>query len=284
MNLFDSSEILDSEGLELISLKKVNLDGFEPIFKKRHSHSVYEFYVQLKGSYVLNADSGSYSMGVGTAFLVPPGVYHMTQSASEDLCRVSISFKIEGERASEVKKKLHSGVYSFEIDEVLLNLCKKVFLEEREAPFFKEKVNSITTILLIELLRDIGVGELGNKKNKEETLEDFRTQTIDAFFDAHLLDDVTSDMLAEKLFISNRQLNRIMKKIYGLTFNQKLIAGRMDQAAWLLRTSDIPATKIAQAVGYESKSYFYRAFRAQYGLSPYEYRKKMRESEDDLQG
>lgn len=47
---------------------------------------------------------------------------------------------------------------------------------------------------------------------------------------------------------------------------------RLNHAARLLTTTDLPIKRIAQSVGYESRSYFSRAFRARYDADPSDYR------------
>ena len=48
----------------------------------------------------------------------------------------------------------------------------------------------------------------------------------------------------------------------------------MEQAASLLRTSDLSVAEIAQAVGYDSPSKFSAAFKAFFHILPKEYRKQ----------
>lgn len=47
---------------------------------------------------------------------------------------------------------------------------------------------------------------------------------------------------------------------------------RLYRAARLLQVTDLPIKAVAKSVGYESRSYFSRAFRAVYGVDPTEYR------------
>lgn len=49
---------------------------------------------------------------------------------------------------------------------------------------------------------------------------------------------------------------------------------RLQWAAELLRTTDMPVKAVAPRVGYASRSYFSRAFKAHYGLDPAAYRKR----------
>ena len=51
---------------------------------------------------------------------------------------------------------------------------------------------------------------------------------------------------------------------------------RLDKAAYLLRTSALTVGQVIELVGYDNTSYFHRAFRARFGLTPAAYRKQMR--------
>lgn len=69
-------------------------------------------------------------------------------------------------------------------------------------------------------------------------------------------------------------VSRLLKKRLGRTFKELLQLRKLQQAAYLLDNSTLPADRILTAVGYENSSYFYRCFREKYGCSPREYRKK----------
>ena len=55
-------------------------------------------------------------------------------------------------------------------------------------------------------------------------------------------------------------------------FKALLLEKRLSKAAQLLRETKLSTQDIIFAVGYENTSYFYRAFRARFGLTPREYR------------
>lgn len=59
----------------------------------------------------------------------------------------------------------------------------------------------------------------------------------------------------------------------GQTPNLYLMRYRLDKSAELLKSSDMPITEIAFAVGFGGSSYYAEAFRRWYGKSPTEYRK-----------
>ena len=67
-------------------------------------------------------------------------------------------------------------------------------------------------------------------------------------------------------------LSREIHRYTGKTYTQLLQERRLSQAAFMLRSTDRKIDDIAQAVGYENISYFYRIFKLSYGVSPRSYR------------
>ena len=59
-------------------------------------------------------------------------------------------------------------------------------------------------------------------------------------------------------------------------FNRYLNNVRITKAKELIRSSDLRLTDISQMVGYDDQSYFTKVFRRIAGMSPNEYRKKVR--------
>jgi AraC family transcriptional activator of mtrCDE len=66
---------------------------------------------------------------------------------------------------------------------------------------------------------------------------------------------------------------------FGRTAMDLLREVRLDRGAELLRTTDLPVQTVAERVGLSSRSYFSKAFRAQFGVDPAGYRAAAREDE-----
>ena len=67
-------------------------------------------------------------------------------------------------------------------------------------------------------------------------------------------------------------LSREIKKCTGRTYTDLVQAKRLNQAAYLLRTTAMNVIDIAMAVGYDNISYFHRIFQKKYGVTPKKYR------------
>lgn len=72
------------------------------------------------------------------------------------------------------------------------------------------------------------------------------------------------------------RLSRLVHAATGQTYRELLSRKRLDKAAYLLRTSALTVGQVIELVGYDNTSYFHRAFRARFGLTPAAYRKQMR--------
>ena len=67
-------------------------------------------------------------------------------------------------------------------------------------------------------------------------------------------------------------LSREIRRKSGKTYTELVQEKRLNQAAFLLRSTDRKVEDIALAVGYENISYFHRIFRKEYGVSPRQFR------------
>lgn len=79
--------------------------------------------------------------------------------------------------------------------------------------------------------------------------------------------------LAQRYRISVTTLKNQFSKVYGDTPSRYLRRRRMEQAALLLKTTDMGVGKIAESVGYQNASKFSSAFADYYGMAPKEYKK-----------
>lgn len=86
---------------------------------------------------------------------------------------------------------------------------------------------------------------------------------------------ITIEELSKQYLINPTTLKAAFKSVYGTSLAAHIREHRMEQAARLLRTSDMTIAQIAQAVGYDSQSKFTAAFKTFFHMLPREYRKQM---------
>lgn len=82
----------------------------------------------------------------------------------------------------------------------------------------------------------------------------------------------TQEKVAEFFHISPNYVSILLKKYTGYTYIQLIQEQKLQFAATMLRTTTLSVTAIANEVGYENISFFYKKFQEKYHCSPNEYR------------
>ncbi|MDO9438905.1 GlxA family transcriptional regulator [Hydrogenophaga sp.] len=91
---------------------------------------------------------------------------------------------------------------------------------------------------------------------------------------AHLKDDLSVPALASLAGMSERSFARIFRSETGTTPAEFVENARIDAARRLVEDSELPAKRLADAVGYANVDSFRRAFDRRLGVSPGEYRRR----------
>ena len=123
--------------------------------------------------------------------------------------------------------------------------------------------------LVILALRQIGKDEL-------VCPETFINRALGYHY-SHFSESVTVGDAAAYVGYTPNYFNTCFHRQMGQPFGEYLRQMRLTYAENLLRSSQLPVTEVAYESGFGSLSYFSRCFRDQYGVSPQEYRKYLKE-------
>ncbi len=128
---------------------------------------------------------------------------------------------------------------------------------------------------LRDKLREAGA-EIGVRAPSDEPLTDSAlVRTVREAIEAHLTEPGFGiEALADAIGMSRQQLHRRMKDEADQTPTAYLRTYRLERAADLLRTRQGNVSEVAYAVGFNSQTYFSRAFRAHFGEPPSAYAKR----------
>ena len=83
------------------------------------------------------------------------------------------------------------------------------------------------------------------------------------------------DLLYVVYFMTTKQVNNLCKERYNMTYKQRQIRIRIENAKKLLRDTDISINEVATIVGYTNFTSFYKTFKELIGVSPAHYRKSL---------
>ena len=96
------------------------------------------------------------------------------------------------------------------------------------------------------------------------------------FVERHLTDDISCERAAAAANMSVRSFYNYFEALTGHTYGGYARRRRLSRAVCRLRDSEEPVIVVALQCGYESPEAFSRAFRAEYGLSPVQFRRSRR--------
>lgn len=110
-------------------------------------------------------------------------------------------------------------------------------------------------------------------KNLKENDKEF-IKKIDTYIHENIMDcKLNAAMLATFMASSISTLNRRISNITGQNTTNYIRSKRLGRAKYLLKNTDMNMGEIQDVCGFESPSYFSRAFKGEYGVTPSEFRK-----------
>lgn len=107
-----------------------------------------------------------------------------------------------------------------------------------------------------------------------QTSEHSGVREVQDYVLANLKDDLSVPVLASRAGMSERSFARIFRSETGTTPAEFVENARIDAARRLAEESDLPAKRLADAVGYANVDGFRRAFGRRLGVSLVEYRRR----------
>lgn len=111
----------------------------------------------------------------------------------------------------------------------------------------------------------------------------FITEEIDVainYFNEHYNEDISIEEYAACRHMSTSWFIRNFKKYTGSTPMHYILSIRISNAESLLEATEYNVTEISNIVGYGNPLYFSRIFKKMKGISPTEYRKRIKEKTD----
>ncbi|HIW32788.1 MAG TPA: response regulator [Candidatus Paenibacillus intestinavium] len=87
----------------------------------------------------------------------------------------------------------------------------------------------------------------------------------------HYAEDVTLDVIADKVFLTRNYLSQIFKQVTGENYNNYITRVRMEKAKELMLLKKYKLYEITEMVGYKNNAYFSQQFKKHTGKNPSEF-------------
>lgn len=236
----------------------------------RHSNTAHELHIILEGSCRVALEGQELELKAGQALLIIPHTFHCCRSITEPFLRLTVSF-IPQNQAPLAECAVGGQYILFSITPAINRLCYEIFdeMDQHSDYLVNEMLCAMFSQLMIHVLRAVQPGQDSHVIIFDHSV----AHTIDTYFSSSNMQGChTRKDLSEKLHCSERQLNRILSELYGMTFQEKRLQARMDHAKYLLRNTEMKIPEISSQVGYSNETSFYKVFRATCGMTPKEFR------------
>lgn len=244
----------------------------------RHNHAVCELHIILEGSSKFQIEEDIFQLEAGQALIIRPGVFHSNIEITKPFLRLSLSFSITDKFNVWKDDDLNISYFHFKVTPFILQTCYNIFEEHDKGTSYlgQEMLSVLISQLLISIFRTV---QKNKTTDSDAVTSDFRIyQTVDAFFSIPINPyekDFSRKKLANALHCSERQIDRLIPKLYSMTFQQKRNQARMDYAKYLLSHTDKKISEICTLVGYANAAPFNRLFKSHYGITPQKFRATM---------
>ncbi len=266
--------------LSLIIIRPANCQNTESaVYQKvMHSHSYHELFICMKGNVFIKTENGLVHLQEKDICIVPSNLLHIKLPTEKnvELVGIGISFV---QRHVKDAANLYKIFQDFFVQEDIILLHQQPQLYNQLAEILNNisnQENYLPALKLAVLLSDIINSNLvaTSGQNGNKFLDDNnRQRKLDHLINVHFSKNLTSADIAKDLFISVRQLDRIVQKRYGTTLRNVINDKRMLVACQMLLETEMSVDNIGTAVGFCSRSSFYREFKKKYHMTPAEYRK-----------
>ena len=278
MQIYKADEIFaEGEGI-LVKREVVHRE------KEAHKHEFIEIVFIRSGEGVESVGGVDYKVRRGDMLFVNFGREHAFSSSGMEFIHILLRPEFMSEElinsdnifdifalppfASIEGKCSPSELVSFSGSDLIsvTNLVDGMLAEyETKRSGYRAVLHAYAQILFTMLLRKLKENDGGN---------DLATSKIERYVEEHLFDKISLSDIAADCFYNPSYFSRKFKSYFGKNLSSYVREKRLLAAARLLSSTELSSTDIAAECGFSDKTQFYKLFKAEFGCTPSEYRKK----------
>ncbi len=263
-------------------------NSHERVFVPYHWHREIEVIFVLKGTLMLSVNEEKFSGTAGDVFWIGQQELHGMSTGEEPTCYNALVFPMEflnfemfdciqchylnplcrkekGFPTWIPRQGAHYGQAWKELLEIAV-------LDRERGPGYQLATKASLLKFVSLLVQD---GALKSGSGKEEHASDFKMKNLKAiltYIQQHYSEKLSLPGIARAFNLSAKYFSRYFKNNLDRSFVEYLNSFRIERAADLLLSTDLPIGEIALAVGFDNFSYFIKQFKSFHGCTPSRYR------------
>lgn len=278
MQIFDPRQNMSDSKFEIFHYRDAKFEGV-PV----HQHDFYEVYYFIGGSVEYNVEGRTYELKSGDLLLINPLELHQPRIAPDQQDYERIVLWINKNYLSELCFNKTSLTRCFDssipdhtnllrpskIQQTYISAMLDELISETSSDSYAVEIASEAILLrfLVELNRLTISGKISEKKS-----EDSSTIIPDVleYINNHFCEKLTLSEIADEFFVSKYYLSHAFNNVVGTSVHRYIVLKRLIHAKQML-LSGIRSTTAATNCGFNDYAGFYRAFTAEYGVTPTEF-------------
>lgn len=278
MQIFDPRQSMSDSKFEIFHYRDAKFEGV-PV----HQHDFYEVYYFIGGNVEYSVEGRSYELKSGDLLLINPLELHQPRIAPDQADYERIVLWINKNYLSELccnKTSLtrcfdntipdHSNLLRpSKIQQTYISAMLSELITEHSNDGYAVEIASEAILLrfLVELNR-LTINSK-SEKDKEESSSTIIPNVLD-YINSHFCEKLTLSSIADEFFVSKYYLSHAFNTAVGTSVHRYIILKRLIHAKQML-LSGIKSTTAATNCGFNDYAGFYRAFTAEYGVTPTEF-------------
>ncbi len=282
MQVFDPRQSMTKTDFEVFHYRDAKFEGVAV-----HQHDFYEVYFFISGNVEYSVEGKSYLLKEGDLLLINPLELHQPRIGPDQNPYERIVLWINKNYLSRLCTNNTSLSQCFDnanpqhTNLLRLSKAQQNYISSKLAELIEETRNNdygsdlaaeaILTRFLVELNRLTLTTEKKPAPSKPQSpfISDVLT-----YINRHYCEKISLSSIADEFFISKYYLSHSFNSVVGTSVNRYITLKRLINAKQML-SSGIKPTTAAIHCGFNDYAGFYRAFTAEYGITPKEYIKKI---------
>ncbi len=216
---------------------------------------------------------------IGTSMFYPSGRHYRFRSLQMTTERFGelLRMLFPEEEAERIRKMVFSKVEKTKITPEMFRILSEIDSADRYAEFKGVYLETKMIELTAQVLFGIVNGEQAARPNPAMHIDPQDRLSIEQLRERIQLvpyEDYDAPRVASSMAMSLSKLNRLFRRMYDTSLHAYVQEMRLEYAAALLIREDLSISETAVRSGYNNMSYFSKAFRERFGMSPKEYRER----------
>lgn len=270
---FEKRQIMKNEKFEVFHYKEPK--GFEV---EVHDHDFYEIYFLLNGEVSYWVEGQLYRLEPGDILLINPQILHRPIVSKDSKCYERIVLWINKDYLDSFSDELSKCFIKananrnclikinekFELSELTSNFSKLINEYYSEGFASNLYANSIFLQTMIDINRIVERNNINVSYNEKQSK---LVSEILSYIDKNYGENISLEKLSEIFYVSKYYLSHEFSKEVGIGVYRYILLKRLTVAKQMILDGK-NATQVCFDCGFNDYTNFYRAFKAEYGISP----------------